>query len=80
MGTLKISLASQALAGWLETDGATASLARETGIHRTQLWRYATGRGKPDAEQVAKIHRATAGDVSAEAWETVSEAEPKDVA
>lgn len=73
MGTLKISGASQALTEWLKTEGATARLARDTDSHRTQLWRYATGRGKPDAELVAKIHRATGGAVAADAWETIQE-------
>lgn len=79
MGTLKISVASQALAEWLKTEGATAKLARDIESHRTQLWRYSTGRGKPDAELVAKIHRATNGAVAADGWETISEeAEAKD--
>lgn len=73
MGMLKISVASRALTKYLETEGATAKLAREIDSHRTQLWRYATGRGKPDAELVAKIHRVTDGAVPADGWETIEE-------
>jgi transcriptional regulator with XRE-family HTH domain len=83
MGTLKVSAASQALTEWLKTEGATAKLARDTECHRTQLWRYATGRSKPDAELVAKLHRFTEGAVPADGWETIlesPESEPGDAA
>jgi hypothetical protein len=43
---------------------------RETGIHKTMLWRYATGRGKPRAVQAGLIHKATKGRVSALGWQT----------
>lgn len=75
MATLKVSTSSLALENLLNTEGANARLAKETGIHRTQLWRYATGRSKPDAEQVAKIHRATDGQVAADGWETIQSSE-----
>lgn len=51
-------------------------LAGETGIHRTMLWRYSTGRSKPDADQIAKLHRASGGRVAADGWETIAQPEP----
>lgn len=73
MGTPKIeeSPSSKALATEIKSVG-WAKLNAETGIHRTQLWRYSTGRGKPDAEQVAKLHRATDGRVAADGWESLA--------
>jgi len=88
------SLSSRALAAYVKEHGA-GFVVEKTQIHRTQLWRYATGRGKPDAEQVAKLHRVSEGRVAADGWETLSAAalsaassperitvldEPKDVA
>ncbi len=64
------SLSSRALAAFVKEHGA-GYITDRTQIHRTQLWRYATGRGKPDAEQVAKLYRATDGAVAADGWETV---------
>jgi len=67
------SLSSRALHEELKAEGAVARMSEATGIHRTQLWRYATGRRKPNAEQIAKLHRATGGRVAADGWETTSE-------
>jgi len=44
------------------------AIAEETGIHYTQIWKYATGRSTPQAEQITKLHRATGGRVSALGW------------
>jgi len=71
--TLKLSASSRALEKELRPEGATSRLAKETGIHRTQLWRYSSGRQKPDAEQIARLHRATKGRVRADGWETLQE-------
>lgn len=65
------SLSSRALAAYVKEHGA-GTVVEKTQIHRTQLWRYATGRGKPDAEQVAKLHRMSDGVVAADGWETLS--------
>ena len=70
MRAYKSSRSSRQLAAVLRTGGKFAEACRNCGIHKTQLWRYATGRGKPDAEQVAKLHRATNGRVAAYGWET----------
>lgn len=67
---LEESLSSRALAALLG-DCGYAKITAETGIHRTQLWRYSTGRGKPDAEQIAKLHRVSDGKVAANGWETL---------
>jgi DNA-binding transcriptional regulator YdaS (Cro superfamily) len=47
------------------------ALARVSGVHRTQIWRYSTGRDKPGTEQAARLQRATGGRVSADGWETI---------
>jgi hypothetical protein len=53
--------------------------AGEKPIHRTKLWVYSTGRGKPNVETAAFIERVTDGRVKANGWETdrkVDESEP----
>jgi transcriptional regulator with XRE-family HTH domain len=72
----KESRSSRALAAFLEERGVTA-IAQLTKIHRTQLWKYATGKRKPDADQIAKLHRVSDGLVAAEGWESVA-ASPED--
>jgi DNA-binding phage protein len=72
MAELKESSSSRALGRVIAAGGEMARAVEATGIHRTQLWRYSTGRSKPDAEQVAKLHRATNGIVAADGWETDS--------
>lgn len=63
------SPSSRALGELLEELGYP-KVTEDTGIHRTQLWRYATGRQKPDHAQIAKLHRAYDGRVAADGWET----------
>jgi len=72
MAELKESSSSKALGRVIAGDGEMARAVEATGIHRTQLWRYSTGRSKPDADQIAKLHRATDGIVAADGWETES--------
>jgi len=72
MGELKESSSSKALGRIIAADGELARAVEAEGFHRTQLWRYSTGRGKPDADGIAKLHRATAGIVAADGWETES--------
>lgn len=48
-------------------------------IHRTKLWVYSTGRGKPNVETAAFIERVTNELVPANGWETdvvASDSEP----
>ncbi len=70
MVELRESSSSKALGRVIASGGEMAKAVEGTGIHRTQLWRYSTGRSKPDADQIAKIHRATSGIVAADGWET----------
>jgi hypothetical protein len=70
------SPASRALATILLGDSASARRLRERPskpkgqpIHRSKLWQYSTGRGKPKVETAAFIERATDGVVKANAWE-----------
>lgn len=76
-----ISESSIELAKVIEEVGP-AELSRQTGIHRTQLWRYATGKSRPDADQIAKLHKGTGGRVAADGWlklieESVPDSEPR---
>lgn len=70
MADLKESSSSKALSRVIAGNGEMARAVEATGIHRSQLWRYSTGRSKPDADQIAKLHRATDGIVAADGWET----------
>lgn len=70
MAELRESSSSKALGRVIAAGGEMGKAVESTGIHRTQLWRYSTGRSKPDAEQIAKLHRATNGIVAADGWET----------
>lgn len=70
------------LAAILEANGKPARLLRELSwregaqpIHRTKLWFYATGRGKPSVETAAFIERVTDGQVKANGWGTDSKVE-----
>ena len=71
MVELHVSASSRALQALIEEIGA-AAVSKASDVHRTQLWRYATGRGKPDADQIAKLHRASSGRVAADGWETIA--------
>jgi hypothetical protein len=73
MAVLKLSRSSRTLFQILAEGGADAERLHGEGIHRTQLWKYSTGRSKPDADQIAKLSRATRGKVAADGWETDEE-------
>jgi len=71
------SPAQRALAAILEADGPSAKRLKNDPvkagglpIHRSKLWMYSTGRGKPSVETAAFIERVTNGDVAANGWET----------
>lgn len=55
----------------LDEQGEMAS-AIERSIHRTALWRYRTGRRRPDAETIALLHRLSDGRIAAHGWATDS--------
>lgn len=63
------SSSSRALDELLELGGAEAEAIKSSDIHRTVLWRYRKGRGKPDAETVALLERLSSGKVPANGWE-----------
>ena len=62
------SIASRALSRILDEGGEKKERVLSLGLHRSQLWRYATGRGKPDADQIARLDQATDGEVAAGGW------------
>jgi len=62
------SRSSIALDALLKAGGETGK-ALEEAFHRTQLWNYRTGRQKPDADGVSKLHRLTKGGVPGDGWE-----------
>ncbi len=78
----KPSLSSRALDALLNSPEAKAlndAFKRED-IHRTVIWRYRNGLGKPEAANIAKIHRITGGRVPASGWETEVASGEKDPA
>ena len=54
-----------------ESKALCAKLSNEDGkpIHRTELWRYATGRVTPSAERASLMHHLTGGRIAAHGWE-----------
>lgn len=70
---LKQSDSSRALLQVLEADGAAAKLeeaAKQLGqkLHRTEIWRYSTGRVTPAADRAALLEDITGGAVKANGW------------
>jgi hypothetical protein len=72
------SLSSRALDALLDDDNPESKELKEIfeaeKIHRTVLWRYRTGRGKPEVGGAAKIERITGGRVPANGWEDIEKA------
>ena len=54
----------------LEENGEPAKALKASNIHRTKLWVYSAGKGKPSAATAAVIERLTEGRVKANGWET----------
>jgi hypothetical protein len=71
------SPSSRALDALLDSEEGDAlkEAFRLENFHRTVLWRYRTGRGKPEVGGAAKIERITDGRVPANGWETIVPAE-----
>lgn len=65
--TLQPSPSSRALAKLTERPEWIARLT-QAGIHKTMVWRYASGRGKPNVQIAGLIHEVTRGRVSAATW------------
>ena len=63
-----MSTSSRALDALLEEGGELAETIGDV-AHRTVLWRYRKGKGKPDAETIARLERASGGRVPANGWE-----------
>lgn len=63
-----MSPSSRALDALLNEESDEAEAVKRI-AHRTVLWRYRTGKGKPEAEVVAKLERASGGRVPANGWE-----------
>jgi hypothetical protein len=64
---MALSIASRALDALLEEDSPEAAAVRKV-AHRTALWNYRTGRRKPDADTIGKLHEASNGRIPAEGW------------
>lgn len=64
MGLSESSIALDALL----SEGGPAAEAIKAEVHRTVLWRYRTGRSKPDAATLSKIERLSGGRVRAGGW------------
>lgn len=65
-----ISRASRALDSILAEGGVAAeAIKSQSGMHRTRLHTYRKGKGKPDADGIAVLHRLSDGAVAADGWE-----------
>lgn len=69
MAERRHSRSSIALDTLLDIGGEKAEAIRKSTIHRTVLWRYRTGLGKPDVESAALLERLSGGEVAANGWE-----------
>lgn len=69
------SVSSRALDVLLEQGGEVAEAIKESKIHRTQLWKYRTGKRKPEADTIAILDRLSGGAVPANGWEDLPEDE-----
>jgi hypothetical protein len=59
----------RALDHLLTEESAEAKAVRECAdVHRTQLWKYRTGRGRPDANTIALLARLSRNRVPADGW------------
>lgn len=59
----------------LEEGGDLAeAIKKESGMHRTRLHAYRKGKGKPDADGIAVLHKLTGGRVPADGWQDEGEA------
>jgi hypothetical protein len=65
--TPRHSPSSRALAKLIEHPAWVERFER-AGIHKTMVWRYASGRGKPSVQLAGVIHEVTRGRVSAATW------------
>ncbi len=65
---MAISRSSRDLDSLLDEGGSEADAIKGS-IHRTVLWRYRKGKGKPDADTVALLERLSSGRVQANGWE-----------
>jgi hypothetical protein len=62
------SQSSRALDALLNRGGPAAEAIKTSSIHRTMLWRYRTGRGKPDAKSIALLEQLSGGEVPGNGW------------
>jgi len=71
------SASAIALAQVLEAGGDTADTIKQA-VHRTQLWRYCRGLGRPDADTSATLHRLSGGVVAADGWGAPAASDPSE--
>jgi hypothetical protein len=64
------SVSQRRLASLLNGAGGTELRKRlaDRGVHRTQLWKYATGQRQPEITPATYIHNETDGEVAATGW------------
>lgn len=63
-----LSIASRALDALMDEASPEGEAVRKT-AHRTVLWRYRTGKGKPGADLIAKLYQASGGRIPADGWQ-----------
>jgi uncharacterized protein YegJ (DUF2314 family) len=62
-----VAPSARALGEVLDEEGEAARAIRDA-VHRTMLWKYRTGRSKPDADTIALLHRLSDGRIAAHGW------------
>jgi hypothetical protein len=77
---MAMSPSSRNLDACLTEGGPVAEAIKGSDIHRTRLHAYRTGKSKPDADTIAKLHRLSGGRVAADGWEDEAEAPEGSVA
>jgi hypothetical protein len=75
-GSLIITASSTELDAVLEEGGDVASKIQEEvrsgALHRTQLWKYRTGRDRPGPDLMELFDRLSGGRIAATGWAKVS--------
>lgn len=72
-GSLVLTASQHELDQVLEEDGDVAALIHDEvkrgTMHRTQLWKYRTGRDRPGPDMIGLFARLSEGRIAAEGWE-----------
>ena len=62
-----LSMSSETLAVVMDEDGPAAEAIRAR-FHRTMIWRFCRGLGRPSPDSIATLHHLSSGRVAANGW------------